>query len=116
MDAREQRITERARAVARELGLEILDVEEQAAITGAEWRAWAAMPETRRVIGWLAEGFIASTEAAEVNSVKRRHLGGARPGMGVSNDLAKKEILARQDGDLYRRLLHGIAKMANRQD
>lgn len=116
MDAREKQVTDKARAVAAELGLNYVDVDQQKEMTGAEWRAWADLPATQRVIGWLAEGFIVASEAAEVNSVKRRHMVAGRGGAGSVNDLVKAEILARQDAEVHRRLLHGIAKMANRQD
>jgi hypothetical protein len=110
MDARAKQVTARARAVAADLGLNYLDVDEQKEITGARWRAWADLPESRRVIAWLAEGFVVASEAAETNGIKRRHMGDA------SHDLATQEILARQDAEVHRRLLAGIAKMANRQD
>jgi hypothetical protein len=113
MDARDKQVTDKARAVAAELGLDYVDIDQQKEITGTEWRAWADLPQTRRIIGWLAEGFVVASEAAEVNGVKRRNRVG---GVAASNDLAKDEILARHDAEVHRRLLHGIAKMANRQD
>jgi hypothetical protein len=114
MEGRDKVVTERARAVARELGLETVDVEQQAAITGAEWRAWAELPTSRRIIGWIAEGLVVTAEQAEVNSVKRKRMGGLRP--DTKNDLARSEVLARTEAELYKRLLRGIAKEANRQD
>ena len=114
MEGRDQIVTERAQSIARSLGLETVDVDQQKAITGAEWRAWAELPASRRIIGWIAEGLIVTSEAAEVNGVKRRNIRGARP--DTKNDLAKAEILARTEAELYRRLLRGIATMANRQD
>ena len=114
MEGRDKVVTERARAVARELGLETVDVEGQAAITGAEWRAWAELPASRRLIGWIAEGLVVTAEQAEVNATKRTHMRGMRP--DTRNDLAKTEVLARTEAELYKRLLRGIAKEANRQD
>lgn len=110
MDACAKQVTGKARAVAAQLGLGYLDVDEQEEITGARWRAWADLPETRRVIAWLAEGFVAASEAAETNGIKRRHMGDA------THELATQEIMARQDAEVHRRLLVGVAKMANRQD
>jgi hypothetical protein len=114
MDARAQIVTERARSAARELGLETVDVDQQKEITGAEWRAWAELPASRRLIGWLAEGLVVTAEQAEVNSTKRKHMKGMRA--ETRNDLAKTEVLARTEAELYKRLLRGIAKEANRQD
>ena len=114
MDGRDQVVTERARAVAKELGLETVDVEEQKAITGAQWRAWAELPASRRLIGWIAEGLVVCAEQAEVKATKRKHMKGMRA--DTRNDLAKTEVLARTEAELYKRLLRGIAKEANRQD
>lgn len=115
MDHRDRHHTEKARAVAQELGLDILDADEAKALTPAEWRAWAQLPATRRVIGHLAEGLVASTEAAELAQIKRRNMRGIRPGTGVSNDLAKDQALQSWAAEVYRKLLRGIATEANKE-
>jgi hypothetical protein len=114
MDGRAKVVSERAKAVVRELGLQALDVEDGAEITGAQYRAWAELPATKRLVGWIAEGLVVTLEQAEVNSTKRRHMQGMRA--DTRNDLAKQEVVARNQAEQYKRLLHAIAEMANRQD
>jgi hypothetical protein len=112
MDARDKQVTERARAIAGEFGLETLDVEAMKEITPAEWRAWGQMKETRRLIGFLAEGLAVCSEAAEVAETKRKHMRGMTA--GTRNDLAKQEVVARHQTEIYRKLLRGIGHLANK--
>lgn len=114
MDARAKMTFERAEAVLREYGLEALDVDESKAIPAAVWRTWGQAEPTRRLVTFIAEGLVSSIEAAEVASVKRRNIKGLRRGTGLSNDLAKEEVLARTKVQLYGELLRGIAIEANK--
>lgn len=112
MDALARNTTEKARRVAGGFGLEMVDVDEMLAILPAQWRAWAEMPETRRIIGFLCEGLVSATEAAEVADTKRRHMRGMRA--ETQNDLAKQTVIGRNQAEIYRKLLQGIAYLANK--
>ena len=63
----------------------------------------------------IAEGLVVTAEQAEVNSHQAAPTCAAC-GPITKNDLAKTEVLARTEAELYKRLLRGIAKEANRQD
>ena len=114
MDARDKHHSDKARSVAADFGLETVDVDAMKAITPAEWRAWGAMPQTRRIVGFLCEGLVACQEGAEVADTKRRHMRGMTP--AVKNRLAGEVVIGRQQAEIYRKLLQGIGYLANKAD
>jgi hypothetical protein len=112
MDARDRHHSDKAASVAREFGLEALDVDQAKEILPAAWHAWTQMPETRRVIGFLCEGLVSCHEAAEVASTKRTHMRGTTK--ATRNDLARQEVIGKNQAEIYRKLLQGIAYLANK--
>lgn len=113
MDARDKQVTDRARAIAGTFGLEVLAAELAGTVTAAEWRAWAELPASRRIIGFLAEGLATAAEAAEVADTKRRHMTGMRP--ETLKELSRTVATGRIQAEIYRKLLAAIGAQANRQ-
>lgn len=120
-EAKDRNITEKAMAVARELGLEMLGVADFGTITPAEWKALVQLPAMKRFIGTLCEGYVTAIEAEEVATVKLGTLsGGYRPG-GPDVDRSRQQTYARDKAigrikaEVYGAMLRGLAWQANRE-
>jgi hypothetical protein len=97
-----QTITDAARAIAAALGFpDYVTAEGQAPSSTSESDAWRAMPQTRRLMSWLAE----HAAAAAINLDRlatATTLAQANGEMGCLLDLAARAGRERDKGDLAR--------------
>jgi len=112
-ETRDRDVTRKALAVAKELGLDAMPVDEFDSVTPAEWKALVKLPAMRRFIGTLAEGLVTAMEAEEVALVKYRNMRGARP--ETMNAIAKDKAVGQIKAEIYGALLRGIAYQAARE-